>query len=61
MKIIAVDNFNREGPGFDNRFLFSIRDERLAEEIVRLMNTEDHGETFFRAVPDNHVLQRFEP
>lgn len=61
MKIIRVDSYDREGPGFDDRFLFFIRDEIRARKIVELINKEDHGDAYYRAVPNEYELKRFEP
>jgi len=61
MKIISVDNYDRKLLGHDDRFLFFIQNEARARKIVDLMNEEDHGDLFFKAVPHNYELRQFQP
>jgi hypothetical protein len=66
MKIICVDNFNREGPGYDDKLIAgSITEPTLGKSIVDFLNaTYGSGEDnpyFFKLVEDDYKLQVFEP
>jgi hypothetical protein len=60
MKIIAVDNFNRET--HDDKLICENIDIYYAKLIVRLLN-DSYGEssdTFFKVVENDHKLYRYE-
>lgn len=63
MKIIAVDNYDRQGPGYDDRLVAENVSKPMADRIVTLLNgsLNEHSEEFFRAVDDDYKLQEFEP
>lgn len=64
MKIIQVDNFDREGPGYDDRFVAMVVDPHIAEHIVSLLNSEHkhpEDDCFYKVVPNDYKLRRFEP
>ncbi len=62
MKLIMVDNFNRETR---NDILIAERlSDVWAEKIAALLNEKlggEHMPEFFRAVPDSYVLYTFTP
>lgn len=63
MMLIQVDNFDREGPGHDDKLLLYINNEEKAHEIARLINEDcddPNCNVFFKAVPNNYKLKRFE-
>ena len=60
MKIISVDNYDR---GIHNdRLIAENVDEHYAHSIAKALNTLEPNITpnFFRAVPDDYVLFKFE-
>lgn len=57
MLIIAEDNFNREGPGHDDKFIIYVKDEARAKAIASILNEENTPEIYYRAVPDNYKLK----
>ena len=62
MKIIAVDNFDREY--ISDRLVAESVPPTYAEEIVEFLNSRysgDHAQVFFKAVADDHKLFKFEP
>jgi len=65
MKIILVDNFNREGPGHDDKLIAKVTDKFWGERIVELLNAwsqrDPHTSDFFKLVEDDYKLYRFEP
>lgn len=63
MEIIERDNFGREGPGHDDRFVVYVKNAELAYQICVLLNRErgDASATYFAVVEDNYKLYRFEP
>ena len=64
MKIVQVDNFAREGPGYDDRFVALVSNPDIATAIVALLNIE-HSQAedpcFYAAVSDDYKLKKFEP
>lgn len=65
MKIILVDNFNREGPGHDDKLVAQCSDKFWGEHIVALLNAwssrDPHTPDFFKLVEDNYKLCKFIP
>lgn len=63
MKIICVDNYDREGPGHDDKLIATTVPESTGKIIVNLLNkqTDPLGEGYYRLVEDDHELRRFEP
>jgi hypothetical protein len=62
MKIICVDNFNRET--IDDSLIAENVNEFYGNKITDFLNKEDRDPNtpnFFRLVPDDHVLFKFEP
>jgi len=65
MKIICVDNFNREGPGHDDKLVAIVEEPFWGEMIVVLLNTkydrDPNNPDFFKLVEDDYKLYKFEP
>lgn len=64
MKLIQTDNFDREGPGHDDRLLVYINNPNVAKEVARLLNDDcddPYCDVFFKAVPNDYKLKKFEP
>lgn len=61
MKIISVDNYDRESYNHPELFVIQIRDETRAWKIVNLINDEDHGDRYYKVVPDGYILKTFLP
>jgi hypothetical protein len=66
MKIISVDNFNRESYQYPDRLILQIRDESIAQKIAALMNSDEpssmgYSDVFYKAVGDEYVLRKFDP
>jgi hypothetical protein len=65
VKIVCVDNFNREGPGHDDTLVASeITSQRWADIMCEALNKKLSGSRaseFFRVVDDDYELQVFEP
>ena len=66
MKIICVDNFDRERPGVSDDLLIAESvSEHYAETIVAALNdkfsSKPDDEYLFKAVPDNYTLRKYEP
>ena len=62
MKIIQVDNFDREN--VSDRLICENVSEFMGKTIVALLNGKMSGDTspvYFRLVEDNHKLYKFEP
>ena len=62
MKIIAVDNFNRDE--VDDLLIAENVDPYYAQTITNALNDKysgDHAPHFFRAVQDDHKLNKWEP
>ena len=61
MKVIRVDNFDREGPGHDDKVEASNLSEEEARALAKKLNEQRGGEeSYYRAVPDDYKLQVFE-
>jgi hypothetical protein len=65
MKIIMVDNFNREGPGHDDKLIAMTQESFWGKIIVTLLNAQydkdPNNPDFFKLVEDDHKLQEFKP
>ena len=66
MKIISVDNFDREIFGrSDDELIAENVPARYAEEIAAALNEKhcnhDRAERFFKVVPDDYKLRIYEP
>lgn len=62
MKIIRVDNYDREGPGYDDYFVASVQSEEIGKQIVKLLNDDVVPETFYyQLVQDSYELKVFKP
>lgn len=61
MKIIRVDNFDREI--IPDKLIATGLSECYAERIVKLLNDSEGNDSpnFYRCVPDDYKLQTFEP
>lgn len=63
MKIISVDNFNRETVS-DTLVCENIEAKQYGDCMVEALNNKFSGETalrHYRLVPDDHQLYKFEP
>ncbi len=58
MKIICVDNFDREN--VDDTLIAENVSEHFVKVIVEPLNEKFSGSVYFRAVPDDHKLHVFE-
>lgn len=66
MKIISVDNFDREQIGTSDDQLIADRvDPRYIDDLVKALNdrycADDHADRFFKAVSDDYVLREYRP
>ena len=63
MKIIKVDSFDREGPGFDPIFICGGITKEHADIVCQQLNDAEweHSPNFYRVVPDDYVLTKWEP
>lgn len=66
MKIISVDNFDRERLGVsDDKLVADHVDAHYVDTLVAALNAtycaSDHAERFFKAVADDYVLRTYEP
>ena len=67
MKIISVDNFDREQLGVsDDRLVAeNVTNEAYAKTMVDALNAKycstPHDDRFFKIVPDDYKLVRYEP
>jgi hypothetical protein len=66
MKIISVDNFDREIPGrSDDELIAQSVSAFYAETIVSALNEKfcaaSNSDRFFKAVPDDYKLRSYEP
>ncbi len=62
MKIIRVDNMNREH--ISDSLVAENVNEWYAKKIIEFLNKRfsgDYAPDYFRAVPDDHKLYEFEP
>lgn len=62
MKIIAVDNFDREN--VSDRLIVENLDEVSAKYICKALQAHyggDHSSVFFKVVENDHKLYKFEP
>jgi hypothetical protein len=66
MKIISVDNFDEERLGTsDDKLIADHVDAYYIDTIVSALNAvycaTDNAPRFFKAVPDDYKLRRYEP
>jgi len=64
VKIILVDNFDRERPGLSDDVLIAESvSEHYVEKIVTALNAKSlpDDDYVFIAVPDNHKLRKYTP
>ena len=65
MKIVGVDNFDREGPGHDDQLICTDVNEFYGKIIVDELNgrlcSSDYSQVYFRLVPDDYKLKEFKP
>lgn len=69
MKIISVDNFDRESHNHPDREIVRVHNESVARQIVSLLNLDEgfrnnlshYTDTFYKAVNDEYVLRKFDP
>ncbi len=63
VKIIKVDNFDREGPGHDHELIATNVQAYWGTKLVDYLNQEsdERSDEFFRLVADDFKLQVFEP
>lgn len=61
MKIIVVDNYNREH--VSDILVAGTVSKYFAELIVNKLNASEgeHSDTYYKAVPDDYVLYVFDP
>lgn len=61
MKIVIVDNFDREM--YDDRLAAENLPDKEAKLMADKMNAElsEHEDIFYRAFPDNYKLRTFTP
>jgi hypothetical protein len=61
MKIICKDNYDREH--VSDTLVCENVNEYYANHITKLLNEKegDHSPDYYRAVPDDHKLYKFEP
>jgi hypothetical protein len=61
MKIICVDNFDRDS--VDDKLICSNVDRYYGEKIVEMLNncfSGDHSPLFYKLVEDNYVLYKYQ-
>lgn len=65
MKIVRVDNFDREILGVsDDKLICENVDEYYAPKILEYLNrtySDDYSEFYFRLEADDYKLKKFEP
>lgn len=64
MKIVWCDNFDREGPGNNERVVaYNINSEREAKAMLQglLVTCPAHGSDWYKIVPDDYRLRVFRP
>ncbi len=61
MKIIAVDNFDRDE--VSDRHVVFVRSAEAARQVCRLLNDDagDLSDVVYKVVPNDHKLRIFEP
>ena len=63
-KVIRISNYDNEGPRGDQRFVLTYPvTEATAKAVADLLNKDPtrYDDDWFRAVPDDHKLQEFQP
>lgn len=62
-RIVCKDNFDREGPGHDERFILWPMPEEDARAICAILNKRggDYAPHFFDVKPFDYKLRTFEP
>ncbi len=63
MKVICRDNYDREGPGYDDVLIAINLTEEQARELASTLNTrvDPDGSNFYMVAPDDYKLRKFEP
>lgn len=64
MKIVRVDNYNREGPGHDDKLVATdITNNAEAVVMVSALNAQEHptSSNYYTLKEDDYQLQVFEP
>lgn len=65
MKVIRVDNYDREGPGFDPKLIKAHVTKAGGEEIARILNASSsangRGQYFYKCVEDDYKLEKWQP
>jgi hypothetical protein len=66
MKIIKVDNLDREGPGHDDVLIAQEVDRFWGSPMVEMLNAraearDPDADDFFKLVPDDYKLREFAP
>lgn len=63
MKIVRIDNFDREGPGYDDKLIAENVHEHYGKKIVNLLNNGEHRESsdFYTLQEDEYKLKEFQP
>jgi len=63
MKIIKVDNYDREGPGHDPVLIAESVRENYAKIICDYLNAlrDPMGDDYYVIKPDDYVLTKWEP
>jgi len=63
VKIISVDNYDHEGPGYDDKLIAdNIVSEDLAKTMCMALNgTRANEDRYYKVVPSDYVLKEFQP
>ena len=65
MMIICVDNFNREGPGYDDRVVatgaFTNKEAETAVSALNALDKSPMAQKFYKVVPMDYKLYKFKP
>jgi len=63
MKVIKVDNYNREGPGYDDKLVAENLTTKEAMELAKERNSDPTRPDFdwFKVVEDDYKLYEWAP
>jgi hypothetical protein len=64
MKLIRVDSFNREGPGYDDKLIqggLTKEEAQASADALNALDKSPHSPDFYRVVPEDYELFKFEP
>jgi len=63
MKIVIIDNFGREGPGYDDTLVAENVNKPYGEKIVELLNKGEWegSNDFYTLQEDDYHLREFKP